>query len=328
MTNSSMIYFIRMEKEEKIINLLLQNYAISVKDIIPGPRQFVAETYIVTEENNEKYFLKWIKQGRYTENITGSLPVLDQLSTLGISSINYPIKTIRKEFYIQINDNLVVLFNYINAKQTFDFAIAPFAHLLASIHKQSGKITISVIKESFSPSYRNEILPMLDKIFNNSPSKSIEKQMQEFLLPKKAQIHEDWKIFLAICDKCRQSQFDNVLTHGDAPGNTLQDNNGNLFLVDWDDVKLAPAERDTWFMKNRPEFFEAYKTIFPNYQLNQLAYSFYLYNRFWDDLLGFIEEIRSDKSQEHKERNLNQLKHDCYEWLYPLIRETKSDMKF
>ena len=52
-----------MEKEEKIIYLILQNYAISVKDIIPGPRQFVAETYIVTAENNEKYFI--VKKNKY-----------------------------------------------------------------------------------------------------------------------------------------------------------------------------------------------------------------------------------------------------------------------
>ena len=58
-----------------------------------------------------------------------------------------------------------------------------------------------------------------------------------------------------------------------------------------------------------------------NYKINELAYKFYLYNRFFEDLLGFIEEITSDKSNDHKETNLNNLKKDCFdEWLRPLIR--------
>ena len=36
---------------------------------------------------------------------------------------------------------------------------------------------------------------------------------------------------------------------------------------------------------------------------------------------GFIAEILSDKSEEHKKKNLDDLKKDCFgEWLRPLIR--------
>ena len=38
---------------------------------------------------------------------------------------------------------------------------------------------------------------------------------------------------------CRDIEF--VITHGDGPGNILKDASGEIYLVDWDDVLLAPA---------------------------------------------------------------------------------------
>jgi UDP-N-acetylmuramoyl-L-alanyl-D-glutamate--2,6-diaminopimelate ligase len=68
-------------------------------------------------------------------------------------------------------------------------------------------------------------------------------------------------------------------------------------VLNADDPLLAPRERDTWFhLKNYKEiefeeFFNKYYDVFPDYKLDRLAYTFYLYQRYLADLEGFMEVI-------------------------------------
>ena len=48
---------------------------------------------------------------------------------------------------------------------------------------------------------------------------------------------------------CRNDKSGFVITHGDAGGNLIKGKNG-YYIVDWDEAKLAPPERDAWNMLN------------------------------------------------------------------------------
>ncbi len=51
-----------------------------------------------------------------------------------------------------------------------------------------------------------------------------------------------------------------VFCHADLhPANLIRDSNGNVFVIDWDDVMLAPKERDFIFVREEAEaFWEGY----------------------------------------------------------------------
>jgi spectinomycin phosphotransferase len=306
---------------ETIKHAIEQSYGFTLSSITDGPRQFVAETYIIHTTNQQKYFVKIIKQNIYTETTIKSLPVLEQLYYAGIRNINYPIKTTSGELYIRVEDLLIIIFNFIEGEQRFGYTHAQYADLIGPIHQRTKSISAEIVKEEFEIPYKQQFELCFEQSLNPTISDDITIELKTIMNKYADEIKTDWKDFEDIIEGCKNPEFNFVLTHGDAPTNIIITANDELYLIDWDTIMLAPAERDTWFLANSQDFLEAYQKYFPGYVINKKAYKFYLYNRYFDDMQGFIEEIFSTKSEEHRRKNLEDLKKDCFEkWLRPLIR--------
>ncbi len=102
----------------------------------------------------------------------------------------------------------------------------------------------------------------------------------------------------------------------------IKGNDGKLYIIDWDDILLAPAERDLWFEYERKDFIDQYKNLNSNYEFKPLAYKFYVYQRHFYDLYGFLIEIYDlNASVTHKEKNYNLLKNDWGIWTMDLIKK-------
>ena len=82
-----------------------------------------------------------------------------------------------------------------------------------------------------------------------------------------------------------------MLTHGDWPFNLLEDAAGTVHLIDWDELLLAPAERDTWIADDDPAFWRAYRARRVGQAENELATAYYLHARYFEDLLGAVQLI-------------------------------------
>jgi hypothetical protein len=85
-----------------------------------------------------------------------------------------------------------------------------------------------------------------------------------------------------------------VLTHGDWPFNLMAGADGAVRLVDWDELMLAPAERDTWFAGGDQPFWRAYHAGRPGHRECEPATAFYLYGRYFEDLVGSMRVILGD----------------------------------
>jgi hypothetical protein len=59
-------------------------------------------------------------------------------------------------------------------------------------------------------------------------------------------------------------------------------------LIDWDDLKVAPRERDLWFYEFAPLIAE-YSRFVPRFEINHDLCSFYRTQRFLEDLRIYIE---------------------------------------
>ncbi len=307
--------------EDRIKQVIELRYGITITKLMEGPRQFVAETFIIESEYNPKYFVKLIKYSKDADFTIHSLPIVDQLFKSGITNINYPIKTAADEFYVMEDGLLIVLFNYIEAIQKFGYTNEVFGKLIAEIHAKTPEIEGYIPKEDFEFIHLREFLDLFEQGVHYSGEDTIALEMQKELIKYEEEMWSDWRKFEEVMKTCQSTDFNLVLTHGDAPGNTLIDDEDNIYLIDWDTIKLAPAERDTFFLKDSESFFEAYRKVIPGYELNDAAYRYYLYERYFDDIQDFIEEILSDKSEHHREKRLGELKRDCFEeWLRPLIR--------
>jgi spectinomycin phosphotransferase len=115
-----------------------------------------------------------------------------------------------------------------------------------------------------------------------------------------------------------------VVTHHDAPGNILKDAAGGIYLVDWDDVMLAPRERDTWFhlttAQDRAAFLPVYRRTFPDYDVDERMYAYYMLGRYFEDIEGHIERVLSPETTDEGKAEALGYFHSDRDWLAEPVR--------
>jgi len=96
-----------------------------------------------------------------------------------------------------------------------------------------------------------------------------------------------------------------VICHADLhPGNLLRDRAGNVFVVDWDDVMLAPRERDFIFVGEPAHASSRYGSpFFQGYGQTEIDWTlltYYRYERVIQDLIEDAGQVifRDDLSEE------------------------------
>jgi thiamine kinase-like enzyme len=95
--------------------------------------------------------------------------------------------------------------------------------------------------------------------------------LRKVLREHESEIHHYYKALQKLMVLCKQQQFEMVITHGDAGGNVLVKSPTDLYIVDWDEILLAPRERDLWVSDGNADFIKGYKSIFPGYRPNETA---------------------------------------------------------
>ena len=107
-----------------------------------------------------------------------------------------------------------------------------------------------------------------------------------------------------------------VICHADLhPGNLLRDRAGNVFVVDWDDVMLAPRERDFIFAGEPADgsaqgsgspFFEGYGEM----EIDWTLLTYYRYERVITDLIEDAQQVllRDDLSEQAKAEAARQVR--------------------
>ena len=97
--------------------------------------------------------------------------------------------------------------------------------------------------------------------------------------------------YLRLSTLCKAEAGDFVITHGDAPGNVLVRSSEDIYLIDWDNVLLAPPERDMWIMDHFPEFLDGYQSARHHYAASANMRSFFIYKYYFSAMIYYFAEI-------------------------------------
>jgi hypothetical protein len=319
---------------QELTKVLEEAYGLSNVTLTPALRGFVAETYTVnTDDPDTRYFVKWTRmQPRYTQNLIESLPVLLALHRLGFDRISYPIPAVSGGLSVSPpQGGTLVLYNHIDARWTFEYSFADYVDLLSRIHAVTSEVKLPVKREDFETTGLHDLrteLKQIDGIPEAAPE--VHQLLRTELLPYFAEFETDFEEYEALSVQLNERSSEGfVITHGDGPGNVMVADDGTLYLIDWDDLLLAPPERDTWFHVDDPDgwalFLRYYRERFPDYELDQDAYRFYLLRRYVEDIEGFLDKILDPQSDdETRWDNLKMLRKDCFGWLRPLVRKDRA----
>jgi spectinomycin phosphotransferase len=304
---------------------LLCAYGLTAHTIAPGPRGFVAVTYIVEAAGGQRLFAKVLPSATDRTRLRATLSVLAELHARGIA-VNRPWRTRDGLWTAPLAGRTLILFDFIPGRSGhgFHYDFAEFVALLARIHAATPDIHRILPLEEFGLPFAVDFRRYLAGLAE-PPRTHAQADLRRLLAPYQDAMAADWATLQALVSTSRSRGWVPRLTHSGAPGdNVIVGDDGRLYLVDWDDLMLGPPERDAWFYLNAREataFLRIYRQTFPDYRPDPTLRPFYIFRRFFEDLTGYLIEIADSAAPDHQAKNLADLEQTCFEWLWPLMHD-------
>jgi spectinomycin phosphotransferase len=303
------------DQMENLISKIESGYNLQLTNLKNAPRGFVAQTYFAQTQNGN-IFIKIIPKGKFTTLIEQSSKAQNQLAT-HFKFIQSIISNKSGNLVEDWGDSIIVIYPKIEGVGVESNKVDKDAltDALTQIHRLKS-LGVKLKSEDFDPLFE-KYYHNLESILMGKKYSGVEKEFQEYLVHKYDIIKKTHFEWLEIKKQCQtRSKKNFCITHGDALGNTVVDKSGELWIVDWDDIMLAPKERDLWSIYGWKKSYD------------QLYYSYYLYQRFFDDLIDWLKGVfESDLSQKEKNEQMINCKKDCFEeWLIPEIIYFKSQL--
>jgi thiamine kinase-like enzyme len=247
----------------ELIHLLRGAYAIDVTHLEFVPKGEESYSYIATTSVDDSYFIK-VHQASVSPELRACYRFIHQLrNNEGCQWVVSPYTTLDGEFLATLGKYAVVVLDFVAGatKLPSDLSVAQqvrFAGQLVKLHNSAPlALSSGVPKETFSISFRSWLMDVLEAV--EQPLKTTHARSQvayELFRTEKPRI-------LALLDQTEQiaallqnAEQWQCVTHGDlASHNIIQDEDDNLFLIDWGKLCIAPAARDLvtlWGVRNTP----------------------------------------------------------------------------
>lgn len=276
----------------------------------------VGYTYSVDNQFFLKlYDTRLVMTQRCTETLGEQLALLDILQNKSLlkDKICYPIKTITNDYYYKQDHFIGVLFNFIEgstlgyANQYSENDILQLSAIVKQLHSLDTNLFCELCpKETYHLTFGNSLLQLLDEQLINLPSR-----FYQIASEYKNVLEDKVKEAKSIAGELKKIKLPNVLCHTDIHGgNLIRNGAGELILVDWENVILAPKEADLFTFCE-----ESYFPLFSG-NANENALLYYVIRRDLEDIYEFLNrvlhhEYLPDEENEvygHVVRILNHLK--------------------
>lgn len=271
--------------DEKIITALREHYSTPVVSIefLPIGNDASAWAYRVNAENQNTYFLKMRKE---ISNQAGFL-LPRFLHDHGIAQVLAPLPTKKQALWIIVEDFFLILYPFVIGKEAMEVGMSnskwiEFGSVLKRIHTTElpSDISQNVRRETFIPKWSNLAKALHEQINTRGFDEPYQKELAAFWKDNNETIQALIERTEMIGKRLQQNDLEFVLCHADIhTANILLTQEGDMFIVDWDDTLLAPKERDLMFVlsedttREEQRFFDGYGKV----KINQLALAYYRY---------------------------------------------------
>ena len=301
-----------------IIDCLKTNYGINVSVLtsLNGGADLHSEAYKAETTDQIVYFVK-VKQGVH-HTIGISLQLL--LHNAGIQQIISPIKTIDNKLSQSVNDFTLIVYPFINGQDGFSHNLnrdqwIEFGKALRQIHEFDVPLFIQekIRHENYSPKWREVVRSIYDHIESERSDDHIDLALLAFMKKHKEIILRLVDMAEKLGKKIQKKDPDFVLCHSDIhAGNVLIQDDGKIFLVDWDSPimapdspTMAPKERDLMFIGggvgnvwNNPREIEFFYQGYGKVAVDMTILAYYRCERIIEDIAIYYQE--ENKAETYK----------------------------
>ena len=300
--------------EDQLHSRLRNAYSLAVSTLtfLPLGLDTRAERYRVICDDGTAYLLK-AKSGPLYEP-GGLMP--RYLRDRGIRAVVAPLATKSGALWTFLGEWNVMLYPFIEGDSSWSGMTAAQWHALGATFRQIHNAPlppedfVSPRRETFDPSdyitWSRDFVAQQEGLTGGSV---YEIALRNLWLVHRARIERLLNGMAELGSALRTNCGPYVICHADLhPANLLRTDDGQVFVIDWDDVMLAPRERDYIFIEQQPgdrfglqnslAFSQGYGAI----EVDWRALTYYRYERIAQDLVAFTQEVffRDDLSQATK----------------------------
>lgn len=282
-------------------------------DFLPLGLDYRAGVYRIVSGQGISYLLK-VKSGSLYE--PGCL-VPGYLRDQGITSVVAPIPTRSHALWTRVEDWTVIVYPFLEGETSWRGMTDEQWKETGFIFKQIHQVVPpssgfeSLRKETFDPTgYAQWIRTFEAQHLQESSGESTSRHaLRSSWVEHQPTINAVVVSLEKLAEVLHRRNLPYVICHADLhPANLLRDPAGYVFVVDWDEVMLAPKERDFLFIKESsadsetlpgaPTFFQGYGQA----DIDWIALTYYRYERVIQDVIACAENVclRNDLGEESR----------------------------
>jgi spectinomycin phosphotransferase len=301
--------------EERLRTCLQDHYDLSpvMFEFLPRGLDFKAGVYRVVDEQGAQYLLKVTSRPLYEPGFLVPRYLRDQ----GITSVVAPNPTKSNTLWMKLEDWTLIVYPFIDGDTSWTGMTNGQWKEVGNIFKRIHYIQLqpegfsSLRKETFDPTeYVRWIRGFESQHLHVQEGESeTEHALRASWVEYQSTIHTAVTLLEKLAVVLQSQTFQYVICHADLhPSNLIRDDS-NVFVIDWDEVMLAPKERDFIFIREpqADAFWEGYG----NREFNWLILSYYLWERVVQDVIVNAQDVcfRDDLGEETK-ADIAQLFHE------------------
>jgi spectinomycin phosphotransferase len=290
--------------EESLQACLQEHY-----DLIPDTLEFLpvgldynAGIYRVVSKQGTPYLLKVTTRPLYEPQCLVPRYLNDQ----GITSVVAPVPTGSGALWTTVEEWTVMVYPFIDGETSWTGMTDEQWREVGNIFQRIHQVVLppsgfaSLRKETFDPAeYALWVHAFETQHFQSSTRGSPSKRaLRTSWMAHQPTVQAVVTSLEKLAGVLRSRTFQYVICHADLhPANLLRDHSGRVFVIDWDEVMLAPKERDFLFVKESladsetlpgtPAFFQGYGQT----DIDWIALTYYRYERVVQDLIACAQEV-------------------------------------
>jgi spectinomycin phosphotransferase len=298
--------------EDHLRACLQQQYALNAVtlDFLSLGLDYNAGVYRVVSEQGTSYLLK-AKAGSLYE--PGCL-VPGYLRDQGIASVVAPLPTKKNTLWTQLGAWTVIVYPFIEGDTSWTGMTDEQWKEVGTIFKRIHQVMLppegfeSLRKETFDPTEYVRSVRAFESQHAHSEGGSVsERFLRSSWVAHQPTIHKVVTSLEKLAGVLQRRSGPYVICHADLhPANLIRDRAGHVFVIDWDDVMLAPKERDFIYVRepqadgsarqDAPPFFQGYGQT----EIDWVALTYYRWERVVTDLIECAQQVffRDDLGEE------------------------------
>ena len=271
----------------------------------PRGHDYNAGVYRVVSEQGTAYLLKVTSRSLYEPSCLVPRYLKDQ----GITSVVAPVPTKSHALWTKLVDWIVIVYPFIEGDTSLTGMTNEQWKEAGTIFKRIHQVRLqpegfeSLRKETFdSTEYARWVRAFethhLPQCLGGSGSSQA---LCASWMAHQPTIHKGMTSLEKLAEVLKARPFPYVICHADLhPANLLRDSAGHVFVIDWDEVMLAPKERDFIFVRGSQAdaFFQGYGQP----EIDWISLTYYRWERVVQDLIEDAQNVcfRDDLGEETK----------------------------